>query len=119
MCAPLRYQGTTNNPITPGTAAHQQEIANPEKHYNLGMLDENTTLRYFDGMIQLGYYDGKYCNRAARLRQTLITFICDESEGEGYPLFEFEQSCTYAFSWRTSYACRTKKISAGAIFAIV
>lgn len=66
----------------------------------------SSTLEYFDGVLNLTYTGGESYNDLNHTpRQAEIAFLCDMAAGEGSPKFLIEQSYTYAFEWRTKYAC--------------
>ncbi|XP_037281587.2 lysosomal enzyme receptor protein [Rhipicephalus microplus] len=74
------------------------------RFWSLGQA--NTKLTYIDGMLNLTYTNGTPYNDAARTpRSSSLTFLCDYEAGIGQPEFTDEASRTYAFAWRTSYAC--------------
>ncbi|XP_013094789.2 cation-independent mannose-6-phosphate receptor-like [Biomphalaria glabrata] len=65
-----------------------------------------TQLEYFDGVLNLTYTNGeKYNDKDNTPRSAEIAFVCDRSEDVGNPEFLEEKDFTYAFLWRTSYAC--------------
>ena len=71
----------------------------------------STKLEYFDGVLNLTYTDGEaYRDPNHTLRQAEIAFLCDMTAKEGSPKFLEEKEFTYAFEWRTQYACPTLPI---------
>ncbi|KAK3516697.1 hypothetical protein QTP70_022183, partial [Hemibagrus guttatus] len=72
--------------------------------WNLGEF--NSSLSYYDGMIELDYVNGsQYNNKEHTQRSTHISFLCDREAGPGKPEFQAEDEYTYDFRWYTSYAC--------------
>lgn len=66
----------------------------------------NSSLSYYDGMIELDYVNGsRYNNEEHTQRATHISFLCDRDAGPGKPEFQAEDEYTYNFRWYTSYAC--------------
>jgi len=118
VCAPILYAGPASKPIAPNVSAHQTDIANDTKHWDLGLY--NTDLTYADGIVTLRYVNGDVCRHTNDTRTAIIDFICDSSAGHGNPTFLYEDTdCNYIFEWTTKHACPTTKLSAGAITAIV
>lgn len=59
--------------------------------WNLGEV--NSSLSYYDGMIELDYINGSpYNNEKHTQRSTHISFLCDREAGKGKPEF---QVCNY------------------------
>lgn len=52
------------------------------------------------------YSQGGLCPSSNLHFSSQIAFICDKSEGDGWPQFTAKRSCRYFFSWRTKLACR-------------
>ncbi|GFN80696.1 cation-independent mannose-6-phosphate receptor-like protein, partial [Plakobranchus ocellatus] len=68
----------------------------------------STKLEYFDGVLNLTYTDGEpYRDVNHTPRQAQIAFLCDLAVNVGSPKFLEEKEFTYAFEWRTRYACPT------------
>ncbi|XP_030627174.1 cation-independent mannose-6-phosphate receptor [Chanos chanos] len=69
---------------------------------------QNQTLRYSDGDLTLIYPGGDKCSSGFQ-RMTIINFECNQTAGNGHPVFAGESDCTYYFDWQTSYACVKEK----------
>jgi len=54
----------------------------------------------------LKYSQGALCPSSNLHFSSQIAFICDKSEGDGWPQFTSKHSCRYFFTWRTKLACR-------------
>lgn len=52
------------------------------------------------------YAQGANCPSSNLLFSSEIAFICDKSEGDGWPQLTSQHLCTYMFTWRTKLACR-------------
>ncbi|CAL1527175.1 unnamed protein product [Lymnaea stagnalis] len=73
--------------------------------------EPSSKLEYFDGVLNLTYVSGEPYNDANKTpRSAEIAFICDLAAGVGKPEFLEEKNLTYAFLWRTSYACPVNPI---------
>ena len=73
--------------------------------------EANSNLIYFDGLLKLRYVHGDQCHNG-KIRETQITFLCDEKAGVGHPQFEQEITCgIYNFLWYTEFACHSKVYS--------
>ncbi|XP_060722164.1 cation-independent mannose-6-phosphate receptor [Tachysurus vachellii] len=86
------------------SGACQVDRSTKTNSWNLGEF--NSSLSYYDGMIELDYMNGsRYNNKEHTQRSTHISFLCDREAGPGKPEFQAEDEYTYNFRWYTSYAC--------------
>ncbi|XP_017311659.1 cation-independent mannose-6-phosphate receptor isoform X1 [Ictalurus punctatus] len=86
------------------SGACQVDKSTKSNSWNLG--ESNSSLSYYDGMIELDYVNGsRYNNEEHTQRSTHISFLCDLEAGPGKPEFQAEDEYTYNFRWYTSYAC--------------
>ncbi|KAH9498514.1 Cation-independent mannose-6-phosphate receptor [Bulinus truncatus] len=70
------------------------------------VAEPSSQLEYFDGILNLTYTNGEsYNNPEKTPRMAEIAFVCDPSVDTGNPEFLEEKNFTYAFLWRTNYAC--------------
>ncbi|KAF5900285.1 cation-independent mannose-6-phosphate receptor-like, partial [Clarias magur] len=90
-----------------GNSGACQVDKSTSKVWSLGAW--NSSLSYYDGMIELDYRNGTpYNNKQKTPRSTHISFLCDREAGLGKPEFQTEDDHTYNFRWYTSYACPEK-----------
>eukprot|EP00795_Rhopilema_esculentum_P017105 gene17105-8622_t len=76
--------------------------------------EANSNLIYFDGLLKLRYVHGDQCHNG-KIRESQITFLCDEKAGVGHPQFEKEITCgIYNFLWYTKFACHSKIVECSA-----
>ncbi|XP_045197868.2 cation-independent mannose-6-phosphate receptor-like isoform X2 [Mercenaria mercenaria] len=66
---------------------------------------DHTRISYADGRLTLTYKGGEKCHHNNFQRQTVINFVCNQTAGDGNPVFENEDECVYLFTWPTRYAC--------------
>lgn len=53
------------------------------------------------------YGTGSYCNVQKNKRfMTQVNFICDKVESDGWPVFQGQIDCIFAFRWKTMHACK-------------
>ncbi|KAK7907744.1 hypothetical protein WMY93_016356 [Mugilogobius chulae] len=96
-------------PVTAANCPPKAGACQSDKSSSWSLGEANSHLSYYDGLIQLTYFNGsKYNNKQHTLRSTLISFLCDPQAGVGKPEFQVEDDYTYNFRWYTSYACPEK-----------
>ncbi|XP_050026519.2 cation-independent mannose-6-phosphate receptor [Dermacentor andersoni] len=103
VCGNVTDSPCTGDGKNMNTSVCQVSIADG-RFWSLGQVNSNLT--YIDGMLNLTYTNGTPYNDPARTpRSSSLTFLCDYEAGIGQPQFMDEANRTYAFVWRTSYAC--------------
>ncbi|XP_012940789.1 cation-independent mannose-6-phosphate receptor [Aplysia californica] len=84
------------------------QVERSASHGQVKIGEPASKLEYFDGVLNLTYTNGEpYNNPGKTARMAEIAFLCDMAAGTGRPEFLEEKNFTYAFKWRTSYACPT------------
>ena len=69
----------------------------------------SSTLLYRQGFLYLHYKNGDVCDGSSgRKMETLITFMCDPTQGQGTPKLEKLNDCTHFVTWKTSLACEAE-----------
>lgn len=57
--------------------------------------------------FRVRYVDGADCDMDGLEKyKSDIHFICDKSEGDGWPSFSHTKKCEYVFRWKTIHACK-------------
>ncbi|XP_062610067.1 cation-independent mannose-6-phosphate receptor-like [Saccostrea cucullata] len=106
VCGELGIQCPDEDHVR-GVAVCQTMVGNSGWGHVLGNTDHQV-LKYVDGLLTLTYKGGEKCNHNKFQRETIITFHCNHSAGnggKGWPVFNREEDCTYLFDWDTKYAC--------------
>lgn len=101
LCAAAKSCGTSDaaaagcQKLTSGSAAATSIGAFPGE------------LSVFEDTLTMVYSGGEPCGPGGKPRTTIIEFVCDTTAiGTQGPVFDNENdTCTYVFKWRTTYAC--------------
>lgn len=89
------------------TGACQEEVVG-ERSWNAG--DYNGKLLYDDGVLVLNYTGGMQCHQGTFERNTVIQFVCGDSDNTKPEFITESDECTYFFVWHTKLACETQVI---------
>lgn len=106
VCGELGIQCPDDDSVR-GVAVCQTMVGNSSWGHVLGKTDHQE-LKYVDGLLTLTYKGGEKCNHNHFQRETIINFHCNHSagyNGQGWPVFNREEDCSYLFDWDTKYAC--------------
>ncbi|GFR62204.1 cation-independent mannose-6-phosphate receptor-like protein, partial [Elysia marginata] len=109
VCDTVKHDTYCQDPPHNNAAICQVNIKGANEE--IKVASPSTTLEYFDGVLNLTYTGGEtYRDPNNTPRQAEIAFLCDMAAGVGTPKFLEEKEFTYAFEWRTHYACPTMPV---------